>query len=242
MSLNVVCIKWGTKYPPEYVNHLARAVRRHLTLPHRFVCLTDDPRGIDADVETKPLAEELPGWWNKLALFQPRVHDLEGTLLFIDLDMVVVGNLDGLALHPGRFLAVPTRRGDGEFSSALLRFEVGRHRQIWDLFVPRAEQVMGEVYGDQNWINACCIEKLAHEYTQRVRDLWPEVTTARDLIEALPRPWFPDFKTDLRDAPDHLSAEAKIIVFRGQPMVHEVGWVARLWRGEDKGARQGSDR
>ena len=130
MSLNVVCIKWGTKYPPEYVNHLARAVRRHLTLPHRFVCLTDDPRGIDADVETKPLAEELPGWWNKLALFQPRVHDLEGTLLFIDLDMVVVGNLDGLALHPGRFLAVPTRRGDGEFSSALLRFEVGRHRQI----------------------------------------------------------------------------------------------------------------
>ena len=28
---NVICMKWGTKYAPEYVNRLYAMVRRHLT-------------------------------------------------------------------------------------------------------------------------------------------------------------------------------------------------------------------
>jgi hypothetical protein len=28
---NVICMKWGTKYGPEYVNRLYAMVRRHLT-------------------------------------------------------------------------------------------------------------------------------------------------------------------------------------------------------------------
>ena len=31
--LNVVCLKWGTKYGPEYVNRLYRMVARHLHRP-----------------------------------------------------------------------------------------------------------------------------------------------------------------------------------------------------------------
>jgi hypothetical protein len=232
VTLNVVCIKWGTKYDARYVNHLARAVRRFLTVPHRFVCLTDEPCGIDPDVETRPFTDDLPGWWNKVALFRPRVHELEGTLLFLDLDMVVVRNMDALALAPGGFVAVPTFRREGEFASAFLRFEVGRYRRVWDLFEPRAARVMAEAQGDQNWINACCTVCDRHESTQRVRALWPEVTPAETLIEPLPRAWFPDYKGELRDGPQALSADARVIVFHGLPMVHEVDWVARLWAGE----------
>jgi hypothetical protein len=43
---NVICMKWGTKYGPEYVNRLYAMVRRHLTGDFRMVCLTDDPTGI----------------------------------------------------------------------------------------------------------------------------------------------------------------------------------------------------
>ena len=39
---NVVCIKWGEKYSAEYVNRLYGMVQRQLSLPHRFVCLTED--------------------------------------------------------------------------------------------------------------------------------------------------------------------------------------------------------
>ena len=39
---HILCMKWGTKYGPEYVNRLYAMVRRHLSGDFRFVCLTDD--------------------------------------------------------------------------------------------------------------------------------------------------------------------------------------------------------
>ena len=46
MSLNVICMKWGTKYSSEYVNKLYSMVARNLSVPFRFVCFTDDADGI----------------------------------------------------------------------------------------------------------------------------------------------------------------------------------------------------
>jgi hypothetical protein len=43
--LNVVCMKWGDKYGPEYVNKLYSMVRRHLHKEYRFICLTDTTIG-----------------------------------------------------------------------------------------------------------------------------------------------------------------------------------------------------
>ena len=37
---HVLCMKWGTKYGPDYVNRLYAMVRRHLTGDFSFVCLT----------------------------------------------------------------------------------------------------------------------------------------------------------------------------------------------------------
>ena len=47
----ILCMKWGTKYGPEYVNRLYAMVRRNLTGDFRFVCLTDDGTGIRSEVE-----------------------------------------------------------------------------------------------------------------------------------------------------------------------------------------------
>jgi Tetratricopeptide repeat len=76
-QLTVVCLKWGTKYGPEYVNRLARGVARHLSIPHTFVCFTEDSTGIDSSaVQVHPLlaaaaAVQLQGWWQKACLFSP---------------------------------------------------------------------------------------------------------------------------------------------------------------------------
>ena len=40
--VNVICMKWGVKYGPEYVNRLYRGVAQYLSRAHRFVCFTDD--------------------------------------------------------------------------------------------------------------------------------------------------------------------------------------------------------
>ena len=55
MSLTIVCMKWGTKYDPSYVNKLYSMVERNLSSSFRFVCFTDDPTGIKECVETYEL-------------------------------------------------------------------------------------------------------------------------------------------------------------------------------------------
>ena len=81
-GLAVVCIKWGSKYDSGYVNKLFFGVRRHLPAARlvkgspdggqgkeegdaaakgrsfRFVCFTDDPRGLAQGIETAPLAAD----------------------------------------------------------------------------------------------------------------------------------------------------------------------------------------
>lgn len=52
---HIICMKWGKKYGPEYVNRLYAMVRRHLSGDFRFVCLTDDASGIRSEVECKPI-------------------------------------------------------------------------------------------------------------------------------------------------------------------------------------------
>ena len=39
---NIICMKWGTKFGASYVNRLYDMVERNTTVPHRFVCFTDD--------------------------------------------------------------------------------------------------------------------------------------------------------------------------------------------------------
>jgi hypothetical protein len=52
---HILCMKWGTKYGPEYVNRLYAMVRRHLSGDFRFVCLTDSTEGIRSEVECFPI-------------------------------------------------------------------------------------------------------------------------------------------------------------------------------------------
>ena len=47
----VACIKWGTLFPSDYVNRLYRGVTRHVTRPTRFICFTDDAKGLESGID-----------------------------------------------------------------------------------------------------------------------------------------------------------------------------------------------
>jgi hypothetical protein len=49
--VNIVCMKWGTKYGPEYVNILYNMVKRNITRPFRFICVTESATNIKDEVE-----------------------------------------------------------------------------------------------------------------------------------------------------------------------------------------------
>ena len=85
---HIICMKWGTKYGPEYVNRLYAMVRRHLTGEFNMVCLTDNSDGIRSEVQCLPIPPlDLPQGipergWTKLASFAQDLHGLRGTYLF----------------------------------------------------------------------------------------------------------------------------------------------------------------
>lgn len=91
--LSVACVlRSGGDYTPEHVLHLRDGVAKHLTIPHRFTCLTDTPI---PGVHCILLAHDWPGWWSKLELWRPGVFP--GPVLYFDLDTIITGSLDELA-------------------------------------------------------------------------------------------------------------------------------------------------
>ena len=111
MRFNVITIKWGKRYGPEYVNRLYGSVKRNLSREFRFVCFTDDAEYIRPEVETYPI----PNGINPLAiahfshgkkqeLFHSGVGDLIGTSLYFDLDVIIVDSIDCFFnFKPGEF-------------------------------------------------------------------------------------------------------------------------------------------
>ena len=56
---------------------------------------------LGADVSVVPLEDPLPGWWNKVRLFDPRLTPFRH-LVFVDLDVVILKPIDHLLEHVGR--------------------------------------------------------------------------------------------------------------------------------------------
>ncbi len=132
----IICINWGDKYGPPYINRLYAMVARNITPPFRMVCFCDDPSGIRDEVETRPLPEidyEIPktrrGIWPKSRLWGPRLADLAGPVLFLDLDIVVTGSLDPFFSYgdPGRVILSrnPANPLERLGQTSVFRFPVG---------------------------------------------------------------------------------------------------------------------
>ena len=41
--LTVYCVRWGDKYPRHFVEDLKDSIANNLSVPHQFVCYTDNP-------------------------------------------------------------------------------------------------------------------------------------------------------------------------------------------------------
>lgn len=86
-----VVLKSGGDYIPEDPIILSRQVYRHMTVPHRFVCLTDmDVQ--DDYVEAIPLKHGWPGWWSLVETFR-----MTGPVIVTGLDTLIVNDINPLA-------------------------------------------------------------------------------------------------------------------------------------------------
>lgn len=157
----VLCMKWGTKYGPEYVNRLYGMVRRHLQGEFRFVCLTDLSAGIRAEVQClsiPPLALP-PGiperGWTKLTTFSADLHGLHGTALFLDLDVVIVDDITPFFEVPGDFLIIHDWKRPWRVTgnSSVYRFRIGAHADLLQYFRTHVDEVRARVRNEQAYLS-----------------------------------------------------------------------------------------
>jgi len=216
-SVNVLCIKWGKKYGPEYVNRLHNMVRRHLHRPFRFVCLTDDAQGIDPGIEVKPIPpigfdefDQRKPWtfghgWLKLTSFAKPLYDLEGRTLFLDLDIVIVDSLDPFFDQPGEFVVIKEwDKKDGTGNTSVYLFTVGAHVDALDHLRSGYPKVVEEVRNEQEFITGFLGRQGKVSY-------WPEEwcrSFKRHCMRRGIMGWF---------APPVIPPGARVIAFHGKP-------------------------
>lgn len=230
----VICLKWGNKYSPDYVNKLYRMVQRNLTIDYEFVCFTENPTNLDEGITVRDLEllQGIEGWWYKPTLFNPNLG-LQGTILFLDLDMIVFRNIDNLfSYEPGEFIIIRdfnrhVMKNYDKFNSSVFRLETGQHSQVYHEYMADKESISRRFQGDQDWLRF----SIKNNYSY-----WPNE-------------WIQSYKWEMRGKPRmthgargtrdfELNGEPKVLdetsiaVFHGDPNPHycKDDWVQRNWK------------
>lgn len=239
----VICMKWGKAYGANYANILYSMVSRNTQRPLRFVCFTDDSYGLRPEIEALALPPiDLPPshqWkpWRKVSLWARDLAGLSGDVLFLDLDIVVVGSIDPFFdFRPDATFCVAenwTQPGEGIGNTSVFRLRIGAHPEVFDT--------------------------LANDPAGTIRDYPNEQTLASRMVAPVfwPAGWCSSFKHELlprwprnfvQSAP--LPSTTHIVCFMGHPKpdeardglwptpwyartykhVRPTGWVAEHWR------------
>ena len=134
-------MKWGSRYGHEYVNRLYKSIKKHTTRPTKLYCFTDDTSNIDKNIICKPLPKiSLPKTiaytpWRKMSLWQYPLYDLKGDVLFLDLDLIITGNLDRFFdFKPNCYCVIEnwTQVGQNIGNTSCFRFPVGKYYSVFE--------------------------------------------------------------------------------------------------------------
>lgn len=222
----VICMKWGTAYGADYANTLHNMVRRHTARPLRFVCFTDDTNGLDRGIETMALPPiDLPPShinkaWRKIALTRPCLGGLAGNVLFLDLDVVVTGSIDGFFdFAPEATYCVIenwTQPGSGIGNTSVFRLTVGAHAEVYDTLMADPAGTVAKHPNSQTF----------QSRTISAKTFWPApwcVSFKHSLLPAFPLNY-------IKVAP--LPDDARVICFTGFPNPDHARdgiWPERTW-------------
>lgn len=218
----IMTMKWGKAYSSQEVNILFRAVAAHTTTCFEFVCLTDNPDGLDPKIKTReiPLSGLIgipDGWmyrdgvWPKVCLFHPDLSSEFRQVLFLDIDIVIVGNIDPMLANPSDELVMMScgenwKRWDERLApepmSSVLSFQPRCHIEIFEQFAANPLTTMEKFRTEQEFVGHAAAK-----------------------INYFPLPWIESFKYHLRRypvvdmfvPPKHPRESTRIVAFHGFP-------------------------
>lgn len=220
--INIVCLKWGDKFSPQYVNKLYSSVRRNSRLEFKFHCFTEDSRELNSNIVTHPLPDNnLEGWWNKVYLFNKDIPIPVGEkIVFFDLDTVITDNIDDiLSLDIDTLITIrdfltgiisSIKPTDNFMQSCIMIWKHGALDHVWDNFIKNPIKAINSVepHGDQRWIQNQVADR------KYIQDLLPGHVAS--------------FKVDCLNG---LPPKVKIVCYHGKPSIEEsVTFTGKVWK------------
>lgn len=159
---------WRAVYNADHVNAFERMLRQHLSVPHRMLCITDDPKGVNCEtfpLWDKPVVATLPrkpNCYKRLRMFSDWAADAIGDrFISMDLDAVIMRNIDHIIQRDDDFVILEGRAAP--YNGSLWMHRPGTRTQVWDDFDPRTspaeaaacKRSNGKSYygSDQAWIS-----------------------------------------------------------------------------------------
>lgn len=225
----VICMKWGKLYGPEYVNILYSMVRKNVTGDLRFVCLTDNYEGINGDVELYPCPKvSIPQphcnrGWRKLSLYDTseNLFGLTGDWLYLDLDVIVTGCLDRFFEYKPEqdFIVMKnwTQPGKNIGNTSVYRFKVGADSYLLKQLINDQDDILNQYNNSQTYIS----RNIKH------LTFWPDEWCVLFKTHCVPswpkRFWMTPF----------LPEKALVVAFPGVPNPHQAArgeWPATSWK------------
>ncbi len=227
--VTVVCTRWLDAFPASYVTVLRNAVAAHLKRKHRFVCVTDNPAGLESGVEGLempelgiPLHYQRRGCWPKLSIFAPNLLPKSSPTLYLDLDVMVRADLgaffDRLEEHRGfhalrewnptiwNLLPVGWRPHRG-IQGSILGFYPEDQASMFESFIRNQDANFQKHSLDQDFLT---------ENADQVR-YWPVPWTASFKWHCLKYYPLNKLMPEIKEP-----REAKVVVFHGNPRPLEV--------------------
>lgn len=232
---SVICWRWQPRpgyrssYGPETVNTLRAMVARHFPHPHRFICVTDDAKGIDPRVDVMPAWDDYatvpsphggknPSCYRRLRMFHPDAAQWFGQrFVSLDLDVVITGDLTPL-WHRDEDIVLwgdTNPQPGSHYNGSMILLTAGSRSKVWTQFDPKVsprQTLAARAWGsDQGWLSFCLGGGEAK---------WGKADGVYS------------FRNHLRTNPRNLPENARLIVFHGSqdPWTHpanQLPWVQR---------------
>ncbi len=207
-------------------------VDRHYPDPHRVICVTDDPVGIDPTVEILPLWDDFadlpsphggknPSCYRRLRMFSADIAAVFGPrFVTLDLDCVLVRDMRPVWNRPEDFViwGDTNPQPGSHYNGGMVLMTAGARKGVWEQFDPKnspKKAFQARCWGsDQGWISYC---------------LGPGETKWSKLDGVY------SYRNDLKPKGGRLPADARIVLFHGatDPWDNDgqrVEWVRVHWQ------------
>jgi len=205
-------ISWpsdGSKFSQSHVIRLEHMVRRHSTVPYKFIVLSNDPT-LPSYLNVVPLMHRWPSWWCKIELFAPSNFNRFSRIIYFDLDTIILGNIDPLLSSSENILVIRDFYTQ-QMSTGVLAWNRGALDVLHTEFLGREMEVTLTHVGDQDWLRDC----VPTHCVRYIQDVQPGT-----------------YSYKVHCSTGHPPLNAKIVCFHGSPFIQDVKdpWVIKEWR------------